>query len=179
VENTQTWCRDYHRGFDKFDNKKTRMKKITARHALYAGLIAGTIDGLAAIIVYKADPVRLFQYIASGAFGGSAMEGGIPMALTGLLFHYFIATSWAFLLFLIYPRLIAVLKNKIVTGILYGVFVWSMMNLVVVPLSRIKMAPFVLERAVLGMTIIILAIGIPLSLLADRHFKKRKTIVVS
>ena len=155
------------------------MNSGTIRNALYAGLIAGTLDGLGAIIVYQADPVRLFQTIASGAFGPAAREGGISMALTGVAFHYLIATSWSFLMFLIYPRLMGLLKNKLVTGVLYGAFVWCVMNLVVIPLSQIGPRPFVLMPALIGMAILVVCIGIPLVFLADRHFRKRKTVVAS
>jgi len=153
--------------------------KITIKHIVYAGLIAGTLDAVAAIIVYQANPLRMFQFIASGAFGNEAMEGGGAMVAAGIIFHYFIATFWALCLFLLYPRMIQRLKNKWITGILYGVIVWSLMNLVVLPLSQIKTSPFVFTRALVGITIIIVAVGIPLGLLADRHFRKRGGVVTS
>jgi hypothetical protein len=37
-------------------------------------------------------PAYVMQYIASGALGQAAFEGGMATALLGVAFHYFIAT---------------------------------------------------------------------------------------
>jgi len=49
------------------------------RSVLTGGLVAGTLDAVAAILVYRPDPVLMFRYIASGAVGPAAFGGGVVM----------------------------------------------------------------------------------------------------
>ncbi len=92
------------------------------RSIIFTGLFAGTLDGIAAIINFSIrggkDPVKIFNFIASGVFGKSAFEGGFTMATYGLIFHYIIAIGWTAIFFLAYPRIILPLKNRIVSGII-------------------------------------------------------------
>ncbi|MEO6219460.1 MAG: hypothetical protein ABIO81_03460 [Ginsengibacter sp.] len=59
------------------------------------GLLAGTLDAIAAMINYTINggklPSRIFQYIASGAVGTQAFKGGKGMIILGTIFHYIIA----------------------------------------------------------------------------------------
>src|ERR1700752_2827625 len=121
---------------------KTRNAKI-----LQAGLIAGTLDILSAFAYYyiksgKTNFLVIFKFIASGIFGKDAGTGGTAMILSGLILHYAIAFSFTIFFFWLYPKVSLMSKNRIVTGIVYGLFVWSVMNLVVVPLSNTSHRPF-------------------------------------
>jgi hypothetical protein len=51
------------------------------------------------------DPVKSFQFIASGIFGTSAFSGGNTMLALGILFHFCIAFIWTLIFFFLYPRL--------------------------------------------------------------------------
>ena len=83
------------------------------RTIILTGLLAGTLDAVAAIVVSQASPAAVFKYIASGAFGaGKAFSGGDIMIAWGVIFHYFIALSWTLLFFFIYPTLPWLKKNK-------------------------------------------------------------------
>src|SRR5687768_17144700 len=120
---------------------------------LIIGLIAGTLDIITALILAKGSFLRMGQFIASGAIGRDiAFEGGIWTSVLGYFFHYFIATTWATLFFLLYPKVKLLQKNKIVVGLLYGVVVWIIMNRVVLPLSQIPQRPFNLNQALIGMS---------------------------
>jgi hypothetical protein len=151
---------------------KTRNAKI-----LQAGLIAGTLDILSAFIYYyiktgKINFLVIFQFIASGIFGKDAGAGGTAMILAGLILHYAIAFSFTIFFFWLYPKVNVMSKNRIVTAIVYGLFVWSVMNLVVVPSSNTVHRPFKLEGALINMGILIVCIGLPLSFMANAFFKK-------
>jgi hypothetical protein len=144
---------------------------------ILAGLLAGTLDALAAIIQVhlksNIGPLPIFRFIASGVFGQDAFAGGVPMALWGILFHYVIAMSWTALLFFLYPYLMKVM-NKFVIGFLYGIVIWLMMNLVILPLSNIpKGRGIEIESAVVAALILIIAIGIPVSLIFHRYYTRR------
>jgi len=139
-----------------------------------AWLVAGTLDLSAAVtqtIIMGRDPLKMLQYISSGLLGKDAFAGGITYSFLGIALHYFIALMWTILFFLVYPKMEWLSQNRVVTGILYGTFVWLIMNRIVVPLSRIPGGPFNLKNALIGLSIIIVAIGLPLSFMAYRYYK--------
>src|SRR3979490_753507 len=137
---------------------------------LLTGLLVGTLDAAAAVVQFIIptwrNPIRIFEYIASGVFGMNAFSGGSIMAVIGLLFHYFIATAWTSLFFTLYPRIPWLAKNRVAGGVLYGVFIWLMMNLVILPLSNVPHFPIRIEGAMIGMVILMLVVGLPVSLRA-------------
>ena len=65
------------------------------------------------------------------------------------------------------------MPDKFIAGILYGLFVWAVMNLAVVPLSFGKPVSIVVNKAAIAALILIAAIGIPVSLLADKYYSKK------
>lgn len=140
---------------------------------LYTGLLAGTLDILAAFthafVANETTPIRVLQFIASKAVGPDAFSGGLPMALLGLFFHFIIAFSWTALFFLLYPRIKLLSKNKIIVGLGYGVVVWLMMNLVVLPIVNGAFQPFQLQ-SVIGIVILMACIGLPISWRADKYY---------
>ena len=59
-------------------------------------------------------------------------------------------------------------KNVVLTGVLYGLFVWFVMNRIVLPLSNTPPLPFTVRGALISSAILIVAIGMPLSIIAKR-----------
>ncbi|MFZ6012004.1 MAG: hypothetical protein ACOYXT_16800 [Bacteroidota bacterium] len=159
-------------------NKNESIRQSLVKAILIAGLIAGTLDIIAAIvqtILNGRDPMTMLKFIASGVFGKEALQAGSQFALLGLFFHYCIATGWGILLFLIYPKIKFFSKNWIVTGVAYGFFVWLMMNRVVLPLSNTPPLPFKFGwNMVKSALIIVTCVGLPLSYLATKHYNKLK-----
>ena len=147
------------------------------RTILFAGLTAGFLDGAAAVINYLItsngkNPVRIFNFIASGVFGKKAFTGGWIMAAWGLLFHFIIACLFAAFFYFLYTRIKFLSKNIIISGILYGIFVWLVMNLAVVPLSNTPPLPFVLSKAIIAILILIFFVGIPVALVVHKSNAK-------
>ena len=138
------------------------------------GFLAGTLDAIAAIVISQATPAVVFKFIASGAFGaGEAFSGGNIMIFWGVIFHYLIAFSWTIFFFFMYPAVPLLRKNKYISGLVYGIFVWIIMNRVVIPLSEIAQRPFNLKGALTGMAILMVAIGLPISLLTHRYYSRK------
>ncbi|MEP6617365.1 MAG: hypothetical protein ABJA57_12330 [Ginsengibacter sp.] len=142
-----------------------------------AGLIVGTLDILSAFIYVciktgKFIPGGILKFIASGIFGKDAFAGGTSMIVAGLIFHYLVAFAFTIFFFWISSRLKFILKNFILAGIIYGIFIWVVMNLVVVPLSNVPPRPFDVVNAIINMLILIICIGLPLSFMAGRIDKK-------
>jgi hypothetical protein len=148
------------------------MPQTTAREALKAGLVVGSLDIGAAFLQYYLktgrNPLGILPFIASGVFGKKAFTGGTEMMVLGLLFHYLIATTWAFIFYYMIIRLPLFRRSWIATGIIYGLLVWCVMNLVVVPLSNTPSRTFTLSGTLIGMGILVCCIGLPLAFMALR-----------
>ena len=146
------------------------MPQTTAREALKAGLIVGTLDIGAAFLQYYLktgrNPLTILPFIASGVFGKKAFAGGTEMMVLGLIFHYLIATTWAFIFYYVVSRLPVFRRSWVATGIIYGLLVWCVMNLVVVPLSNTPSRTFTLSGTLIGMGILVVCIGLPLAYMA-------------
>jgi hypothetical protein len=143
----------------------------------WVGLLAGSLDIVAACLqawlARGIKPLIILQYIASGAFGKAAFSGGWAMPLTGLLFHFIIAYGFTILFFLLYPSIRIMSKSVVATAIVYGVFIFVVMNLLVLPLTKIPKGTFRLDRALIGIGILIVAMGLPLSILAKKFYQSK------
>lgn len=140
-----------------------------------AGLIAGTLDITAACtssyIRTGGLPAAVFRFIARGAFGDAAKTGGTEMIIAGVLFHYLIAFSFTIAFFLIYPKLKQWISSYIIiTGLTYGLIAWCIMNLIVVPLSKIPPSQPKTSQIVTGMLFLMCFIGVPVAIFAKKHY---------
>lgn len=142
---------------------------------LVAGLIVGTLDILSASIqtlINGRNPVGMLKFVASGVFGPEALTGPDSYAAFGLFFHFCIAMIWTIIFFFLYPRIAVMRKNKVMTGVVYGIFVQIIMSQIVLRLANTPPLPFRLKGQLIAAGILIVAIGIPLAFLADRYYKK-------
>jgi hypothetical protein len=138
----------------------------------YAGLLAGTLDITAAFVVYGlrgATPLRILQSIAAGLMGASAFKGGLRTAALGLLLHFLIAFVAAAVYYAASRRLEVLLRRPVLSGLLYGVAVYVVMNHVVVPLSAIGRRPFVPALAVIIVVVHMVCVGLPIALVVSRR----------
>jgi hypothetical protein len=146
---------------------------------LLTTLVAGTLDIIAAHIHWTVRagswPTKMFYGIASGAIGREkAYNSGSIILLLGVFIHYFISFSFTLFYYLLYPAISRVSANKYINGILYAVFVWLMMNFIVLPLTAIPRTPFVFDlNKAIGIAVLIVVFGIPISIMADNYYKKK------
>lgn len=145
---------------------------------LLTGLVAGTLDILAAFanayLSNAVSPIRVLQFIASGLLGKNAFEGGLTTAGLGLLLHFIIAFSWTILFFFLYPKIKQILTNPIITGLVYGLIIWLIMNLAVLPMSNINKQPFSLNwQTFIGIGILMLFVGLPISIMVNRYYSNK------
>lgn len=145
---------------------------------LLGWLVAGTLDITAAITYYpltaNVSAIRILQGIASGVLGPRAFQGGYRTAALGLALHYLIAFIWTAVFFVALRLFKAFLRNLIATGVAYGVLVWAVMNLVVLPLSNVRHAPFNPSAALVAAAFLICCIGLPLAGIIGRHERARR-----
>jgi hypothetical protein len=155
---------------------RTYAERSMLKTIAWLGLLAGSLDivcaCLQAWLARGIKPVLILQYIASGAFGKLAFSGGGAMAFTGLVIHFIIAYSFTILFFLLYPSIKIMSKSVVVTAIVYGIFIFVVMNLLVLPLTKIPKGTFRLDRALIGTGILIVAIGLPLSIVAKKFYSE-------
>jgi len=150
-------------------------KTSALKTILLAWLTAGCLDLLAAITVYslimqRVTTTRLLQGIARGALGNSAYEGGTATALAGVGFHFLIAFCFTIFYFFIFPYIPFLKKQRIISGLLYGIFVWCVMNLAVLPLLNIANIPTKWDSITRGAVILMFCIGLPISLIVGRYY---------
>lgn len=158
-----------------------RKMRTLLKTILLTGLFVGTTDLIAAYVdqFIKTGQFadRMLYYIAGGALGlETSMKGGFLIGVLGLFFHYFIATSFTALFFLVYPRLNFAAASKsmhVVIGILYGFFVGSVMTFIVLPLTPLPRGPFVFEKAIIGWCILGVVLGLPIAISARRFYNNR------
>ncbi len=145
---------------------------------LIAWLTAGTLDLSTALIVWsvilkKITATQIFQGIASGFFGKEAFTAGNNMIIAGFLFHYFIAFLFTLFYFLICGYISFLKKFPVISGILYGIFVWACMAFLVLPLSHVNHLPFKWSSALISCSILIVCIGLPVSLIIQNYYRRR------
>ena len=150
---------------------------------LKAGLTAGILDIVAALVINvglrgQTTVTKLLQSIAGGILGKSSYEGGFATAALGLLLHFVIAFIFTLLYILIYPKLDITKKQPLLAGVVYGLFVWSIMNLVVLPIafSRPVKWDTLLANNWVGILVIVFCVGIPIALITNREMKEIKTV---
>ena len=137
----------------------------------WGGLIAGVLDAIDGVIAYGTqglNPVQVLQYIASGALGKSAFQGGLNTAALGAVFHFIIAWVAAAVFVSASQRLEILKTHAVPAGLFHGVAVYFFMNYLVLPLSAVAAAPFQLGLFLNGVIGHALFVGLPISLFARR-----------
>ena len=152
----------------------------TSRNSLLRlSVIGGLILGMLHLIIQswfvfsllqKNPLISVLQYVASGAMGNAAFEGGLATALLGLVLDFIMTTIMAGVFILSVDR-IPLLRQHVIPGsLLYGFGVFIVMNLIVLPLSAAPALPappmWLLIEIILEH---ILLIGLPLGILVRQY----------
>jgi hypothetical protein len=153
----------------------TRDASAPARFFLVIGigLIAGTLDigdCIAFEAPHRVTPAMIFRYIASGLIGARASHPGQAPVVLGVLLHYLIALTWTTAFYLASRKLAVLTRRPVVSGLLYGAFVFLCMNVIVLPLAGLPPAWTGATPADLinGVLAVMLCIGLTISLLVRR-----------
>jgi hypothetical protein len=129
---------------------------------LVGGAIAGTLDLISAFITFGMGVPRA---IAGGLLGRQVIQSGGAFAWTlGLFLHFFIALSAATIYCLASRRLPFLRDHWLVCGMFYGIAVFLVMNLIVLPLCALHAAgPYQLRGLIQGVVAHMFIIGLPIS----------------
>ena len=152
------------------------LEKPKAYHAIFlGGLIAGTLDVLAAFVnsgLRGVNPTRVLQAIASGLLGVDSFKGGFATAALGLMLHFFIATTATAIYYAASRKLKVLVEQPIVCGLAYGIPVYLVMNLIVLPLSAVPFKiSLALANVVTAVLILMFCVGLPIALVVRRYSK--------
>ena len=150
------------------------MKQRSVLWAVVGGSIAGALDILFAISYAGYNgmaPAGLLQTVASGLLGKAAFSGGSPTAAVGLLCHFALAYLWAVIFVVAARRLPMLVRQPMLSGIVFGVVVFFTMRLVVLPLSAfpypVSFKPFGTVLDLLSHTLLF---GVPIALATRRAY---------
>lgn len=141
---------------------------------LAGGLLAGLIDITYACVfyglMYDVPAMRIFQSVAAGWIGrDAARAGGVETAALGLASHFLITTAMAAAYVLVSRRLRILAERPLVFGPLYGLFLYGLMNFVVVPLSNAPAPAFTaVWPIVTGVLVHAFGVGLVIALFAAR-----------
>jgi hypothetical protein len=136
------------------------------RAVLLGGFVVGTLDALDAIVFFGvragATPDRIFKGIAAGLFGPGARSGGWPMVIAGVLCHYVIATLIVLTAVAIGRLFPVLVRRPLISGPVFGVAAFLVMNLVVIPNSAIGAGGLPTGAGLAnGLLIHVFGVGIP------------------
>jgi len=153
--------------------RRLRSDSDSAVGIFWGGLIAGTLDILAAFVVtgFKGrGPDVVLHGIASGLLGPKAFRGGIATAALGLACHYAIAFGAAAAYYAVSRVLPVLVRRAVICGLLYGVVVYVVTNYVIVPLSRIgRVITGPPSSMIIGLLVLMVFVGLPISLAIRRY----------
>jgi hypothetical protein len=137
-----------------------------------AGLAAGALD-IGFILAYYAlkgvPAARVLQGVAAGAVGQEAAgKGGWAMAALGLGFHFLIALTVAAAFFASSRRWRWLVQRPFAGGLAYGVIVWLVMTLAVLPLTATPPGAFPPPQWIPVLIAHVACIGWPIAWLTRR-----------
>jgi hypothetical protein len=129
---------------------------------IVGGLVAGLLDAILAFVMFGWGMPR---GIASGLLGKRAFDGGAATWALGLALHFVVALLAATVYCAASRRLPFLKVHFILSGLCYGVGVYLVMNLVVLPLSAfpLPVGPFTVSALIHGLVGHMLIIGLPIS----------------
>jgi len=142
---------------------------------VFGGVTVGSLDILDAFIFFglrnRVPPSRILQSIAAGLLGRASFQGGFATAALGLILHFIIAFGIVGTYFVVARAVPALTRRPFLTGPLYGLVAYGVMNYIVIPLSAaasggVPPVPVLLN----GLLIHAFGVGLPAALFARAAF---------
>jgi hypothetical protein len=126
------------------------------------GLTAGVLDMTRAFVAFGPGVPRA---IAGGLLGREAFQGGWEVYVLGFALHFLIAISAAAIYCGSSLKLTFLKENFVVCGLFFGIAIYLVMNLLVLPLSALHVAhPIALHDLIQGLLVHMFLIGLPISI---------------
>jgi hypothetical protein len=154
-----------------FNESKPAVERQALKTILVGGLTVGVMDCLAATINAGRKGVtfsQVWQYVASGLLGRDSYNYGWNSVILGLLIHFLIAFT-ATTVFYLLSRWYPILTEKpLLFGPLYGIVVYFFMGYLIVPLSLVSKIPFSVSGMLIGLSIHVVCVGLPIAVITRK-----------
>lgn len=141
-----------------------------------ATLVAGTLDLLSALtyaLLEGKNPLAVPVGIASAIWPG-AIKAGAPALVVGVLLHFLIMLVMVAVFVAAARRMPWLTAKPVASGLLYGLLLWAVMNLIVLPLRWPSIFPHItalsLAEQIFSHTVLV---GLPLAWMASRSVHHR------
>jgi hypothetical protein len=144
---------------------------------LWGGLTAGVLDAIDGVIAFGfqgMNPIQVLQYVASGALGSDAFNGGLSTAALGAALHFFIAFVVAGVYYSASRKLTTLYRKPALWGPAFGAAVYLFMNFVVLPFSAVAKTPFSLTLFLNGIFGHAIFVGFPIAWFAYRSASRAR-----
>jgi uncharacterized membrane protein YagU involved in acid resistance len=150
-------------------------RRSLVRPIVLGGLIIGIVqfvlqEWIVFSVLQQNPLMAVLQYITSGILGNAAFEGGIATTLIGVLIHFFISLVIAGVFILSAERIPLLRRYAIAGALLYGIGVFVVMYMLVIPLSA---APAIPSPTLPWLNEIVvdhmLVVGLPLGILVRQN----------
>jgi hypothetical protein len=136
---------------------------------LVGGLVSGALDLGMAFYTYGWGVPRA---IAGGLLGPEATQGGTGVWILGVFLHFFITCVAAAIYYASSRRLPFLRINWLVCGLFFGIAIFLVMNLIVLPLSALhSVSPRTIRSLLEGLLVHMFMVGLPISY-SVRYFTK-------
>lgn len=143
----------------------------TSSAILYATLVVGMLDATDGIIFFASqgkNPIQVLQYIASSLLGGDSFSDGLASAAFGLILHFAVSLM-VVTLYILMSRRITLLKTRwLPLGLLYGMVVWTVMNLAFLPHTAIVSSTLTAAALANGLIGHAFFVGLPCAFFAKK-----------
>jgi uncharacterized membrane protein YagU involved in acid resistance len=153
-----------------------RIPEKTSSLLIRATLVAGTLDLLSALtyaLLEGKNPLAVPVGIASAIWPG-AVKAGAPALMVGVLLHFLIMLVMVAVFVAAARRLSWLTAKPVASGLLYGLLLWAVMNLIVLPLRWPSIFPHItalsLAEQIFSHTVLV---GLPLAWMASRSMHHR------
>ena len=138
---------------------------------VWGGVACAVLDGIAVSVQFglkQIKPLRVWQGVASGLWGERAFREGWVSGGFGLLLHFVIAFGVATVFVEACLQFSFLARAYWISGPLYGVIVFLVMNLAVVPLSRRPERRVSSQVIFVQLLIHVFFVGLPIAIAANR-----------
>jgi len=138
---------------------------------MWGGTACGILDGVAASVQFALrgiKPLRVWQGVASGLMGDRAFELGWWSGGLGLILHFLIAAIVTTAFVGACAHFPALQQFFWISGPIYGVIVFLVMNLIVVPLSARPERPAPVMVVAVQIVIHMFFVGLPIAMSSNR-----------
>ena len=122
---------------------------------------------------------QLLRSIASGVLGDAAARGGAGAAVLGAMLHGAVACGWALVFIGVrrwwpaFDRALQRPAGRVAAGLLFGMMVWLVMDLAVLPLTRARPTPIGSSWFRVSLVWHAIGVGLPLAFILGPEPERR------